>query len=192
MTVCPKYEKLLLLDAAGELDGKLLFSLQSHLKKCSACRREKETLSTIMTRLKSATRSPRLSAAEADTMVANINRELAAKQNARRRLPGWIRSYGKLIPAAAAACILFIALGILWQDNIRHQFEHHAMNQPDLVESISPDEVEIINNFELLREFDSLEKLVRVVDDTNSSTPLIIEPNNSHGSLSNENKMLYS
>lgn len=193
MTVCPKYEKIMLLDVTGELDDKFRFSWQSHLKKCNACRREKETLSAMIARLKSASPAPPLSAADADTMVANINRQLAAGKNAGPRFPEWIQAFGKLIPAAAAVCLLFIVLGIFWQKNRAGQFVgHQAMNHPELVEAISPDEIEIIKNFEFLEEFESLEKLVQVIDHTEHNTPLTINPNNSQGSIFNEKDILYS
>jgi hypothetical protein len=190
--VCPKYEKMLLSDVTGELDDKLRFSWQSHLKICADCRREKEMLLTMMERIKYASPSPSLSVADANAMVAQINHRLAVKRKQPSLFAQWIQAHRRLIPAATAVCLLLIAVGIFWPDYSTQQFGRQAMNTPVLEETIGPEEIDIITNFELLRELDSLEKLVQVVDYTEPNSPSTIERNNSHGSIFYENNILYS
>ena len=188
---CPKYEKMLLSDVTGVLDDGLRFSWESHLKRCEACRQEKERLQAMIKRMKSTSATPALSPAEADTMVARINRQLTMNKKRPSLFSAWTQTHGKLISAAVAACLLFIVTGILWFDNRPQQFGQRAMTIPRLGITISQEEIDIITDFELLEELDSLEKIVQLVDYSEPTPATTDKPNNSHGSLFYEKNIRY-
>ncbi len=192
MPVCTEYKNILLADVTNELDEAQEFAWKSHLKKCDTCRQEKEALKAMVTRLKHVAPLPTLSQKEAGAMVANINRHLAAPPKATFCFAQLIKSPQKLIPALATACLLLIGLGIFWSQHHPLQPRHQAMIRPLPEEAIDANDIDIVTNFELLKDFDAIQKLVQVVDHEKTAPPSGFEHNNSHGSVSYENNKQYS
>jgi anti-sigma factor RsiW len=167
MEDCQDFKEKLILDAHGELDQTERFALEGHLRKCKACHRERERLVHFLSQIKEAVPSPELTSAQSRELRGFIERKIGEKKER-----SWWRKWDvtgghRLIPALAAACLIFVALG--W-------FSLKVLNdspssQPFLGQngdvSLVTEDMEVIENLEFLEEMDILDKLVERVDDRN-------------------------
>ncbi|MBW2370158.1 MAG: zf-HC2 domain-containing protein [Deltaproteobacteria bacterium] len=166
MTACPEYETLMIQDVFDELDAAERIRWETHLSDCSRCQTEQDRLKTLKTSITTSD-TPTLSFWEAENMVgriiATVTGKGAGKSNIFNRLP----KLGRLVPVAAVACLVFFAVGILLpgDDSIRH---HSAALS---VEMIEMEEMEIIQNLDMLREFEAVQMLVNVVDYSEPTSP---------------------
>ena len=151
-SACSHYGDTLMLDVLGEpMDPQLRRGWDSHLASCEGCRREREQLALVLGRVRRAGEPPALSARQADAMARHVgwrlrNERLTARAASPRRVTVW-RSL-----AAACALLVVVALGYQAQE----QFS------PEPVADLQ--DIEVIKNLDLLREMDTIEKLVEVVD----------------------------
>lgn len=151
-TACSHQSDTLMLDVLGEpMDPMLRREWEDHLASCEGCRRERAGLVHLLGRVRNAGQPPALSAQQADAMVNALgwrlrNERLRAHAAPRRRITVW-RSL-----AAACALLVIVALGYRAQD---HFFPEPVADVQDM---------EVIQHLDLLREMDTIEKLVEVVD----------------------------
>jgi len=164
MQACEHLKENLTLYVYGELDPVTGREVESHLENCEGCRQEHERLSAILTRVKEASLSPQLSPMEARAMAANISRTLKAVP----RRNGW-RQYleflpSRLIPAAAMAGALVIAVAVVGYLNLNKSpgLAPVSLNQNEEI-MLSDTDLEILDNLELLKEMDAIQKLSQVV-----------------------------
>ena len=164
MQACEHLKENLTLYVYGELDSATGRKVEKHLENCEGCRKENERLSTILNRVKEASVSPQLSPMEARAMAANISRTL--KGGPRRS--GW-RQYlefmpSRLIPAAAMAGALIITAAVVGYLKLNNTpgAEPVSLNQNEEI-MLSDTDLEILDNLELLKEMDAIQKLSQVV-----------------------------
>ena len=164
MQACEHLKENLTLYVYGELDPTTGQKVENHLEHCEGCRQEHERLSTILTRVKEASVSPQLSPLEARAMAANISRTL--KAGTRRT---WWRQYlefmpSRLIPAAAMAGALIITVAVVGYLNLNKTpgMAPVSLNQNEEL-MLSDKDLEILDNLELLKEMDAIQKLSRAV-----------------------------
>jgi hypothetical protein len=164
MQACEHLKENLTLYVYGELDPATGREVENHLENCEGCRKENERLSTILTRIKEASVSPQLSPMEARAMAANISRTL--KGGSRR---SWWRQYlefmpSRWIPAAAMAGALIIAIAVVGYLKLNDTpgVEPVSLNQNEEI-MLSDKDLEILDNLELLKEMDAIQKLSQVV-----------------------------
>lgn len=164
MQACEHLKENLTLYVYGELDPTTGQKVENHLEHCEGCRQEHERLSTILTRVKEASVSPQLSPLEARAMAANISRIL--KAGTRRT---WWRQYlefmpSRLIPAAAMAGALIITVAVVGYLNLNKTpgMAPVSLNQNEEL-MLSDKDLEILDNLELLKEMDAIQKLSRAV-----------------------------
>ena len=164
MQACEHLKENLTLYVYGELDPTTGQKVENHLEHCEGCRQEHERLSTILTRVKEASVSPQLSPLEARAMAANISRIL--KAGTRRT---WWRQYlefmpSRLIPAAAMAGALVITVAVVGYLNLNKTpgMAPVSLNQNEEL-MLSDKDLEILDNLELLKEMDAIQKLSRAV-----------------------------
>jgi len=165
MQVCEHLKENLTLYVYGELDPVTEREVENHLENCEGCRHEHERLSTILTRVREASVSPQLSPLEARAMAADISRTL--KAGTRRN---WWRQYlefmpSRLVPAAALAGALIITVAVIGYLNLNKTpgLAPVSLNQNEEI-MLSDTDLEILDNLELLKEMESIQKLSRVVD----------------------------
>jgi hypothetical protein len=164
MQACEHLKENLTLYVYGELDPASGRKVANHLEICEGCRHEHERLSTILTKVKEASLSPQLSPLEARAMAADISRRL---KSGRRRT--WWRQYlefmpSRLIPAAAMAGALIITVAVVGYLNLNKTpgIAPVSLNQDEEL-MLSDKDLEILDNLELLKEMDAIQKLSRVV-----------------------------
>jgi hypothetical protein len=151
-TACFHQSDALMLDVLREpMDPMLRRQWEEHLASCEGCRRERAELEHVLGRVRNAGEPPALSAQQADAMVNAVawrlrNERLETHAAPRRRITVW-RSL-----AAACALLVVVALGYRAQE---HFFPEPVADLQD---------IEVIKHLDLLREMDTIEKLVEVVD----------------------------
>ena len=148
----------------GELDPVAGHEVENHLDTCEGCRQEHERLSAILTKVREASVSPQLSPLEARAMAGGISRTL--KAGTRRT---WWRQYlefmpSRLIPAAVMAGALVITVAVVGYLNLNKApgIAPVALNQNEEL-MLSDQDLEILDNLELLKEMDAIQKLSRAV-----------------------------
>ena len=163
MQACEHLIENLTLYVYGELDPVTGQEVANHLENCEGCRQEHERLSTILVKVKEASVSPQLSPLEARAMAADISRKLKAGRRT------WWRQYldfmpSRLIPAAAMAGALVILVAVVGYLNLNKApgIAPVSLNQNEEL-MLSDKDLEILDNLELLKEMDAIQKLSRVV-----------------------------
>ena len=170
MSACQDQKSSIMLDVYGELNAEARAHLQQHLEICEGCRNEKRHLQEVIGKTRATMEPPELSASEAKRMTNAITWKL----NEDRRLKWWspIFAYrpSRLIPALAAAGILIAFAGIIGYNTFTadHQYNSTAGLQ---AEELSPQDLEIIQNLDLLRDMEAIQKLVQAVDPSSTNPP---------------------
>ena len=164
MQTCEHLKENLTLYVYGELDPVTGREVANHLENCEGCRQEHERLSTILVKVKEASVSPQLSPLEARAMATEISRTLKV---GRRRT--WWRQYlefmpSRLIPAAVMAGALIITVAVVGYLNLNKTpgIAPVSLNQNEEL-MLSDKDLEILDNLELLKEMDAIQKLSQVV-----------------------------
>ena len=170
MPDCTDRNEQVMLDVYGELDAGARSALEDHLSTCADCRREKESLTAMLGQVRQAMVSPPLSMQDSAAMVRKVQDRLAVS-----RLPGGRRQPVKekrvlWIPALAAACVLVLVaifVGYERSGNIAQPVAQRI----DISQKLPENEEEIVKNLDLLKNFNTLEKLSQVVDDSAGRNP---------------------
>lgn len=170
MPDCIDRNEKFMLDVYGELDAGARSALEDHLSTCADCRREKESLTAMLGQVRQAMVPPPLSMQDSAAMIRKVQGRLAVFH-----LPGGRRQPVKekralWIPALAAACVLvFVAIFVGYERS-------GTIAQPvaqgiDISQKLPENEEEIVKNLDLLKNFNTLEKLSQVVDDSAGRNP---------------------
>jgi hypothetical protein len=160
MQACRNQNELLMLDALGELnDPRMRRDWEDHLKACSGCRRERARMLNLLSKVKHAGMPPELSAEQADAMAKSIswklrNERIKPFQETPRRI--------RFVPVLAAACaiIAVVVVGYHFQEQNSDPTKEMAMSP----EFMPPQDLEVIKHLDLLKDMDTIEKLMHVVD----------------------------
>lgn len=170
MPDCTDRNEQIMLDVYGELDAGARSAWEDHLRACADCRREKESLTALLGQVRQAMVPPSLSMKDSAAMVRRVQDGLAVF-----RLPGSRRQFVKekralWLPALATACVLVLVaifVGYERSGNI----EQPVAQRIDISQKLPENEEEIVKNLELLKNFNTLEKLSQVVDDSAGRNP---------------------
>jgi hypothetical protein len=183
MQVCRNHNETMMLDVLDELrDPRVRRDWEDHLASCSGCRAEKARMLHLLGQVRASGTPPGLSDAEAQRMAGTVRREI---RNRPRRVSrsGW--SF-KLVPALAAACVLIITVisGYWLQDSF---FGARRVSDLASEPQLEPPDLDVVKHLDLLRDMDTIEKLIQIVDiPDNSQAPG--EPNpETQGTQSDEN-----
>lgn len=168
MPACRNQNEILMLDALGELnDPRQRRDWEDHLETCGGCRRERARLLTLLGRVKHAGMPPELSVEQADAMAKTVGWRLRNERIAARRETGR-RFRLRLVPALAAACALVVV--VLGGYRLQ-QYLGGGGNETEMTaELMPPEDLEIIKNLDLLKDMDTIEKLLHVVDVPDNGT----------------------
>lgn len=172
MKSCANRRETLMLDIYGELGPEARPVWEAHLKACEACRRERLRMQGLVGNLKSAMGTPDLSERQVSEGVRAVRMKLMNSLN----VPWWRKILNirpaMLVPAAVAFCALFLAITMVDMEPLMNSVGFRTASRPDMMEQIRSEDLEVIKNLDLLREMESLGKLVHVVDDGNGNLQL--------------------
>jgi anti-sigma factor RsiW len=159
MQACRNQNEILMLDVLGELnDPRMRRDWENHLKACDGCRRERAAMRALFGRVKQAGRPPELSAEHADVMAKTIGWKL--RNERLKPLPDSPPRRFRFMPALAAACAIMVAVAAGYYFQERAPDREMAMS----AEFVPMEDLEVIKHLDLLREMETIEKLMHVVD----------------------------
>jgi hypothetical protein len=193
MKPCANHRETLMLDIYGELGPEARPVWEEHLKTCEACRRERLRMQGLVGNLKSALATPNLS----DRQVSEGVQAVRMKLMDARKTPWWRKVLNvrpaMLVPAAVAFCALFLAITMVDMEPLMNSVGIRTASHPDIMEQMKSEDLEVIKNLDLLREMESLGKLVNVVDDKNGDLRFRnMDPEDIQGNLLYEKKESYA
>ena len=164
MSACPHHKETLMLDIFGELNQTLKAAVEQHLSSCPDCAIEKDAITQTLKIAKTALDAPPLGEVEAAAMRAHVIRDLAigAKNPSKRKQPFFFSR--AFIPTLASASVLLIALGFMASKFLIDPEINKGTLLTELQDQPPPDDLAIIDNMDLLSDFDALNKLARVID----------------------------
>jgi hypothetical protein len=160
MQACRNHNETLMLDVTDELtDPRVRRDWEGHLASCAGCRTEKARMLQLLKQVRASGSPPELSEAEAQRMAGAVSREIR-NRSGRMSGSGW--SF-RLVPALAAACVLIITvMAGYW---VQHSFfgagrVGNLASEPQL----DPPDLDVVKHLDLLRDMDTIEKLIQIVD----------------------------
>jgi hypothetical protein len=168
---CFKFQEFMQLDVYEELDPESQRVWGNHLVICKDCRGERKKLTDTLNMCRSAESSPELTAHQADELTWAVLARLK-KEKEKATWQQWLPAKpAKLIPLAAAASILIMAIG--WMNlsepglfNPLKTASHISAEERQMIKDMA-----VIQDMELLEEMESLQKLIQVVDQPESEAP---------------------
>jgi len=154
MQACRNQNEALMLDVLGELrDPRMRRDWEDHLKACDGCRRERASMLSLLGKVKHAGMPPELSAEQADAMAKAVgwkwrNERIQPVQHTGRRF--------RFLPVFASACAIIVVLfaGYQLRDRFLDRDSEMAMSA----------DLEVIKHLDLLKDMETIEKLIQVVD----------------------------
>lgn len=160
MQACRNQNEILMLDVLGELnDPRMRRGWEEHLNACGGCRRERTRMLNLLGQVKHAGMPPELPAEQAEAMARTVswklrNERLKPFKEAPRRF--------RLRPMLAAACavLLVVVAGYYFKERQSESAREMAMS----AEVLPSQDLEVIKNLDLLKDMDTIEKLIHVVD----------------------------
>jgi anti-sigma factor RsiW len=156
---CRNYSETLVLDVLGELnDSRMCSEWERHLKACGACRIERARTLQLLGRVREAGMPPELSAAQMDAMAGAVGWRLRNERRARPQETGWRL---RLVPALAAACALLVVVAFGYRFKDRWAGPEGG---GEITAELPAEDLDIIKHLDLLKDMDTIEKLIHVVD----------------------------
>jgi hypothetical protein len=156
-----------MMDVLGELnDPRLRGPWEEHLKQCIGCRRERDRMLSLISDMRQAGMPPELTPAQAQAMADKVGWRL---RNERLDRPDKFGRRFRLVPALAAVCALFVVVvsGYWLADRLLDR-----EGGDDISAELNVQDLEVINHLDLLKNMDTIEKLIHVVDlPSNGLTP---------------------
>ncbi len=172
MQACEHLRENLTLYIYGELDPVAGREVENHLAICEGCRHEHSHLSTILAKVRDTGVAPELSTREVRTMAADISRKLKAGRRRNRWQQYLDIMPSRLIPAAAMAGVLIITVAVISYVKLNKPAGIPPVSMKQNEELILSDkDLEILDNLELLKEMEAIQKLSRVVGPNGKTDP---------------------
>jgi hypothetical protein len=183
MNPCIKYQETLWLDLYGELAEGERPAWEKHLETCPGCREEKDALFRVLHKAKDTLIVPLPSPTPLAQVMAAGDRKAERKAES-----AWWANLLAGVPARplpALATVLVLVVAVSWFGVTR--WESHPVSSPsaNLVagKPLTPEEFAVIKNLRILKEMETIEKLVQVLD-----KPQTMEPSASGGETIHERK----
>jgi len=157
---CRNQNETLMLDVLGELnDTSVRRMWEDHLRACDGCRRERGRMLQLLGKVREVGMPPELPAERADSMAAAVGWRLRNERLARPEKT--IRRRIRLVPALAAGCafMVIVAVGYRLQDRL-----FGPLGGGDISVELQEQDFEVVKHLDLLKDMDTIEKLIHVVD----------------------------
>jgi hypothetical protein len=171
MKACRHQKETIMLDVYGELGAEARGRLENHLATCEACRQEHRHLENLIANLNSTMAPAQLAPEEVTRLAATVGAMLKKERERKWWQPN-LALYGpkQLIPAMAAACVIIVISAIWIYSNVFNinEFQPTASLQE---KQLLVNDLEIIENLDLLKEMEAIQKLVKAVDKPPNGPP---------------------
>jgi hypothetical protein len=184
MTLCREQETSFWMDIHGELGPENRRVWEAHLTSCDACREEKILAQRMMGRIRDALTPPPLS----DTALSAAVDRIAERSPKRRATKHRWFVPQVVFPAFVTACLLLIAIGYFSLKSVAPDAGKPGIPVANLKEALQKDDIEVIENMELLEEFETIQQLVQMMEDQHTSPKRDEEI---HGEMGDERELLY-
>jgi len=169
MQACPEREDPIILDSLGELDPAEQRDWLRHAAACPRCREAGARLTQTLSDMKAAFPVTPMSEAETERTAAAIRRQIRPAEKAGILSALFRVSAPRWAAAAVFAACLILAVVAGWKPD-----QTVPIPAPPGVSSgqqVSTMDMEIIRNLEMLRNFQTIEKLIRAVDSRSDGAP---------------------
>jgi hypothetical protein len=120
--------------------------------------------------------------AESATLVNGVNRKLASHRFRRHWIELINNKRALWLPAAATACLLILLTTYIGYERTDIS-KHLAAPKLDISKQLPENEIEIIQNLDLLKNLDTLEKLSQVVNDSSDRNATDIDKQGAQGDI---------
>jgi anti-sigma factor RsiW len=167
MRSCTAFSEALLLDVHGELPHKDRPIWEDHLKTCPGCREEQQRLIAMLERVRETLQAPELSEGDERALQGVISNKLK-----RYSEDSWFKRWAaslSLPPLPALAAVSLVMLGVGWflLKGSQGPQMNQSMAQLGTEEQEIVQQYDLLANLDLLKEMETIEKLVQVVDERN-------------------------
>ncbi len=191
MSTCPRYQKTLWLDVYNELSAEARLKWEVHLEGCEGCRQEKMRMSQLINNMQRHFHPPVTVALSPENLFRGAAPELKALSFTKR----W-RAYvfgGSLrrIPAMASVGIMLLMICIFSYRATNTMFENTAGSSSAISEQIVTVDTEMLNHLDLLKDMDTVQKLIQVVDTTDYLPLDPLDRSQSQGEMSHDRLKTY-
>jgi hypothetical protein len=156
---CRNQNETLMLDVLGELnDPRLRSEWEQHLKACGGCRIEAARMRQLIGKVRESGMPPELTPVQRDAMAGAVGWRLRNERLARPKKAGWRL---RLVPALAAACALFVVVAVGYRLKDVYLGPDRGA---EMSAELQAQDLDIIKHLDLLKDMDTIEKLIHVVD----------------------------
>lgn len=191
MKSCAEYKEILFLDIYGELDSVTRSKWKAHLSECEICKQEYTGMLSLVGKVKGVMTPPPLPEADSQSMIRAVRAEMIQGEGIRSK-PGRLRRSWRLSPAIATACV-FAAIISIWSVG---SFDSHLDKDrgagKDYSQGVRVEDLEIIKNLDLLKQMDSVEKLVHALDEPDDDPSMPESDSRPQGMTNYEKRVHYS
>lgn len=175
MKGCKDREEALILDVFGELSPEELPEWAAHVAVCDGCRAERERLTQMMRQVKTAAVRERISAREAGHLHARVRWALnnaALAERSKTKISFWCNFLPR--PAWAVGILVCLGLaagGVAWKQVSKETTTAVSeMTAPAATAGLPAQDLEVLKNYDFLKDLDTIRKLVQVVDQNEEET----------------------
>lgn len=187
MNGCKNFEEMLILDVFDELPTEQRSQWNAHAAQCDACMAEHRRLEQLMQRIKAAGTPQPMPEWEALRMRAQVRRALNNDGGAfaPSKAPSMWHRFG-FKPAWAMGLVLstvVIVGGLSWLGLLSRMADTDTASGPTIV---ADQDQEVVKNLEFLKEWDTVRKLVTVIDQQDPEVPPAELPDNAPAPVSSQ------
>lgn len=173
MSSCPEYKEILFLDIHGELDPGSRPRWQSHLRTCAACQQERLRMMQLVGKMKGVMSPPSLTREDRDGMVRALRAGMGPREGKRGEAGrwAWLSRPWRISPALVSACVFAAIISIWSLGSFDSFFKGDGVSGKDPLQGMRAEDEEIIRNLDLLKQLDSVERLVNTLDEPEEDPP---------------------
>jgi len=164
MSACPRYQETLWLDVHNELSATARAEWEAHLKTCEGCRKEKMYMGRLIMTMQGNMQPPTMAPLSSEDLFRLIEPETKSIF----RINWWRQHlFGRtlrLMPALATFGIFLLVVGILSYRTLNAPSNQTASSSSVILEQTVIVDVEMLKHLDLLKDMESIQKLIQVAD----------------------------
>jgi hypothetical protein len=164
MNYCRKWQETLWLDVHGELPAKDYPEWKRHVEGCRSCRQERERLLHLLKDVTEAMPEAFLSHKDAGVLHNKLMEKLKTQRKKKPwRQQSFFKGFIKPGYALALCCLLIAAFGWFGLKELHQTTRVETISNLGTNEQLIAKDIDLLENLELLKEMDTLEKLNQVM-----------------------------
>lgn len=183
MSACPQYQETLWLDVYNELTDTIREEWEIHLGICDGCREEKKRMAQTVVALRENMQPPPTAALSPENLI----RLSEPEQTSIFSLRWWRKSLFdnrlKLVPALATFGMVLFVAGVLNYRTLRSSVSQTESHTAEISNQIVTADADMLNNLDLLKDLETLQQLIQVVDRTEYMQPNFNHRENTQGKI---------